>query len=148
MRIAGMCINWKVVAGLAIIAIGVMALAPNLFLAALPLLIIAACPLSMLLMMRGMSNMNGMQSGNHGAMSPEREPSLTVQQGELDLVGLTREEQIAQLQVELARTQAQLDALAQRDTEWGTDQEGRTSAVAVREAEAVARAADERAQGV
>jgi hypothetical protein len=50
-----MCINWKVVGGLALLGLAVFAAAPNLIGAALPLLIFAACPLSMLLMMRTMS---------------------------------------------------------------------------------------------
>jgi hypothetical protein len=49
-----MCLNWKVVAGLAVVGVIVWAVAPQLLLGAIPLLIVAACPLSMLLMMRGM----------------------------------------------------------------------------------------------
>ena len=50
-----MCFNWKVAGGLALLGLAVFAAAPNLIGAALPLLIFAACPLSMLLMMRAMS---------------------------------------------------------------------------------------------
>ena len=50
-----MKINTKVVAALAAAALAIYLLVPNLFYAALPLLILAACPLSMLLMMRMMS---------------------------------------------------------------------------------------------
>lgn len=50
-----MKINVKVVAALAAVALAIYLLAPNLFYAALPLLILAACPLSMFLMMRMMS---------------------------------------------------------------------------------------------
>ena len=50
-----MCLNKKVIGGLAVAAVAIYLLAPNLFGAALPLLIFAACPLSMLLMMRMMS---------------------------------------------------------------------------------------------
>ena len=49
-----MCINWRVVGGLSLVGLAVFALAPNLIGAALPLLVVAACPLSMLLMMRAM----------------------------------------------------------------------------------------------
>ena len=49
-----LCINWKVVAGLTWGAFVLWLIVPNVFWLALPLLIIAACPLSMLLMMRGM----------------------------------------------------------------------------------------------
>ena len=50
-----MCTNWKVTGGLALLGLAVFAAAPNLIGAALPLLVVAACPLSMLLMMRAMS---------------------------------------------------------------------------------------------
>ena len=49
-----MCLNWKVVAGLAVVGVIVWAVAPQFLVGAIPLLIVAACPLSMLLMMRGM----------------------------------------------------------------------------------------------
>lgn len=49
-----MCFNKKVVAGLAIAGLGIYLFAPNVFGAALPLLILAACPLSMIVMMRMM----------------------------------------------------------------------------------------------
>ena len=50
-----MCINKRVVAGLAVVGLAVFALAPSLLGALAPVLIMAACPLSMLVMMRGMS---------------------------------------------------------------------------------------------
>lgn len=50
-----MCINWKVVGALALVGLAVFAAAPNLIGAALPLLVLAACPLSMVVMMRAMS---------------------------------------------------------------------------------------------
>ncbi len=52
----GMCFNWKVIAGLAMLGLGIWLWAPSLTVAALPLLLAVACPLSMLLMMRGMQN--------------------------------------------------------------------------------------------
>ncbi|MBW3556529.1 MAG: DUF2933 domain-containing protein [Actinobacteria bacterium] len=53
------CFNWKVIAALAAIGLGLYALAPGAATAALPLLVLAACPLSMLLMMRAMGSMGG-----------------------------------------------------------------------------------------
>ena len=50
-----MCINKRVVAGLAAVALVVFALSPRLLGAFGPVLIMAACPLSMLVMMRGLS---------------------------------------------------------------------------------------------
>lgn len=46
----GMCFDWRVLAGL--IAVGIAALAIQLTLSALPLLLLAARPLLMLLMIR------------------------------------------------------------------------------------------------
>ena len=54
------CFNWRIVAALAAAGLGLWAIAPGLAAAALPLLVLAACPLSMLLMMRAMdSTANG-----------------------------------------------------------------------------------------
>lgn len=54
------CFNWKIVGALAAAGLGLWAIAPGLAAAALPLLVLAACPLSMLLMMRAMdSTANG-----------------------------------------------------------------------------------------
>lgn len=59
-----MCINKKVVASLAIVALGIYLFAPSLVAAALPLLILAACPLSMVLMMRMMSRSDDKSDGS------------------------------------------------------------------------------------
>lgn len=53
-RMLRMCLNWKVLGGLALVAAGVGIYRPALFGAALPILLLAACPLSMLWMMRSM----------------------------------------------------------------------------------------------
>src|SRR3989442_4883939 len=58
-NIAGMCFNPRVLAGLGVIGLAVLVLAPDLAGAALPLLLIAACPLSMLFMMRVMRGGSG-----------------------------------------------------------------------------------------
>ena len=97
--IAGICLNWRVVAGLALVGGGVWVLAPNLVGAALPLLLVAACPLSMLLMMRGMQ---------------QRQPAPPPAPGRLPAgTGQTREEYLAALraeQEEIAREIARLEA--------------------------------------
>ncbi|MHB1584265.1 MAG: hypothetical protein ACYCU7_18470 [Acidimicrobiales bacterium] len=49
------CLNRKVIAGLAVVAVAVLAIDPHLFGRVFPLLLFAICPLSMLLMMRAMS---------------------------------------------------------------------------------------------
>src|SRR5260370_34466550 len=54
-NLLGMCLNWRVLTGLAVLALLVLVVAPQFIWAALPILLVAACPLSLLFMMRGMS---------------------------------------------------------------------------------------------
>lgn len=49
-----MCLDWRVVVALAAVGLGVWALAPNLLASLGPLLVLAVCPLSMILMMAAM----------------------------------------------------------------------------------------------
>jgi hypothetical protein len=119
-----MCLNWKVLAGLAVVGLIVLVVAPQFIGAALPLLLVAACPLSMLFMMRGMSG-----RGN----------STTQVQGErVPAVGLTRDEHLATLKSSLSSVQAEQEAIARQIAEM----EGPGVPVAS-EAEAVVRAASE-----
>src|SRR6266487_1630768 len=68
-----LCLNWKVIAGLAVLGLGIWVVAPNLVWAALPVLVVLACPLSMLFMMRGMG-------GSQRATQPGSEqPSVGAQ---------------------------------------------------------------------
>lgn len=53
-----MCINKRVVAGLAVVALALLAFSPRTLGALAPVLIMVACPLSMVAMMRGMSGRN------------------------------------------------------------------------------------------
>ena len=82
----GMCVNWKVIAGLAVAGVGVWLWVPDLAVAALPLLLVAACPLSMLLMMRGMQ---------HGQCSSQ--PATAVQPTP---ARMSRDDQLAELQAQ------------------------------------------------
>ena len=50
------CLNWKVLASIAVAGLGLWLLAPSLLASALPVMLILLCPLSMLLMMRGMND--------------------------------------------------------------------------------------------
>src|SRR5712692_2228708 len=90
-----MCLNWKVVAGLAVVGVIVWAVAPQFLVGAIPLLIVAACPLSMLFMMRGM------QGGREKTASP------SGQIRPLPALELTPEEQLFELQSRLTGVQAQ-----------------------------------------
>src|SRR5260370_9575928 len=80
-----MCLNWKVAAGLAVGGVIVWVVAPQFLLGPIPLLIVAACPLSMLFMMRGMQG-GGDQTTQQTAQV--RQPSAAE---------FTRDEQLAEL---------------------------------------------------
>ena len=63
------CFNPKVLAGLALMAAAIAIFAPKLLVSALPLLLLAACPLSMVIMMLMMNKSSrSSQSGD----TPER----------------------------------------------------------------------------
>ncbi len=74
-----MRINAKVVAALAAVALAIYLIVPNLFYAALPLLVLAACPLSMFLMMRMMSGAK-MDEGKPGS-TPVAPSSVRKEEG-------------------------------------------------------------------
>ena len=48
------CLSWNVVARLAVVGLGIWGVAPNLVSAAVPVLVVLACPFAMLLTMHGM----------------------------------------------------------------------------------------------
>lgn len=59
MNMIKMCLNWRVVGALAAVGIGIWFVAPGVLATALPLLFLAACPLSMLFMVKAMGGMGG-----------------------------------------------------------------------------------------
>jgi len=132
MKHGGICLNWKVLAGLVAVGVGVWAMAPNLIGAAVPLLLVAACPLSMLFMMRGMGDMGGRQ-----ATGQPRQTMLATAPAEQRPAG-----SLAELQARSAALAARHARIAREIAH--LEAEG---SPAVREAEAVARAADERVRG-
>ena len=99
MKLLKMCLNPKVLAGLALAGVVIYLIAPNLLAAALPILLLAACPLSMLLMMWSMQHTRGQEK-----QTPQ-EPD----------VGLTREERIARLRRQQAALADQIRALEQEE---------------------------------
>ncbi len=96
-----MCFNKKVIGGLAAVGLGILAVAPNLFMSALPLLLVAACPLSMLFMGKAMMGSNACARGES---VPEPVP---VPAG-------SSEKRLAQLRTQLATINDQQRMLAQQ----------------------------------
>ena len=101
MKMFRMCLNWRVIAGLAAIGAGIFVFTPNLAGAALPFLVLAICPLSMVLMMAAMNNMNGPQEGTACAVG---------EQGKK----LSQEEQVAQLKAQQAALASQIAVLEEQ----------------------------------
>lgn len=96
MSILRACLDWRVLAVLLGVGAGVAAFAPNLIAGAIPLLIVAACPLSMLVMMWTMGRHS---SGPHG--TPGRGSTDTPSQLRERLAATRLEQQ--QLEREIAR---------------------------------------------
>lgn len=88
------CLNWKVIAALAAVGLGLYALAPGLAAGAVPLLVLAACPLSMLVMMRVMGSMGHCKSAD-------------------DARG-TDDDEVAQLRAELAALRAEQESRSEQ----------------------------------
>jgi hypothetical protein len=119
-----------IVGGLAVVALGAFLFLLNLALGTGPfVLLLLVCPLMMFFMMGGMGMQHGGGQGNQQHTDHLSQPTPPP------LSGLTREEQIAGLKARLAYLEAQPAALSD------TAREKKESPV-VREAEAIARAAD------
>jgi len=123
MRIEGFCIDWKVVAGLAAVAVGFFMFRPRLFTAVLPVLLVAACPLSMLVMMWGMRGMGQPNQRPTPAPHPladrQRSPheqiaGLRSQLSDLQSAQLAITEQIRSLEASLDRPEPTVTELAQQ----------------------------------
>jgi len=91
------CLNWKVIGALLVVGVGVWAVAPKLLIGVLPILLIAVCPLSMMLMMRSMQ-------GDHQGASARRTDGA-------DGKGAAREERLADLKSQLEQTRSQEEAI-------------------------------------
>ena len=78
-----MCLDWRVLVGLAAVGTGIYTFAPGAVVTALPILSLAACPLSMLLMMKGMRESPGEDEGSRATDGgPTREEQLTRMQAQ------------------------------------------------------------------
>jgi hypothetical protein len=119
MNTAGKCLDWKVLAGLVIAGLGLWVLAPDRVGGIWPLLLLAACPLSMLLLLWW-----GVQYGQRAALPPPDSARRTLGNApDPDYVSSplrvgqgaeanAPEEQIAALKAELASVQARQEAIA------------------------------------
>lgn len=104
-----MCLNRKVIIGLAVVALGVLAIDPHLFIRVLPVLFIAICPLSMLLMVRGMRGMSGNKtSGGMGSYGMSQTPQGA--QGGMAEGSAPADAEVARLRAELDQLRAERSA--------------------------------------
>lgn len=110
MNMLKMCFNWKVIAGLAVVAAGVYMVAPAAFAAALPLLFLAACPLSMILMMKMMSGGNAQKGGDNAESTPTGAMAHPASADELDA-------ELQQLRARQTAIADQLDATRRAERE-------------------------------
>lgn len=154
------CMNWKVIGGLAVVGVGIFIVQPGLIGRALPLLLLAACPLSMLLMMGGMGKMAGMKhEGGGGPYTCSMHPSVhsdrpgrcpscgmslvltgpAKQVAQAVPTNLSREDRLAGLKNQLGAMEAEQQRIAQEIERLAAGE-----SPVVREAERVAKAADDR----
>ena len=163
------CLNWKVIGGLAVVGAGIWIVQPALISRALPLLLIAACPLSMIFMMGGMGKMMGgnKQGGGTGAYTcPMHRDVQGDQPGQCSKCGMSlvptaapnrqaqatpiggtsiapaQGEHVAQLRSQLQDLAAQQQVLAQRLEELDASKGPAAPSKVLRDAEAAAGAAD------
>lgn len=99
-RALGMCFSWKVLVGLGAVAVGVLVFAPGAALALLPLLLLAACPLSMAWMMFRMQG-HGSQADSYHSTASEQ----SADEKRARLAAIREEEQ--RLELELAASAAE-----------------------------------------
>lgn len=101
-KLGGMCLNWKVLAGLGVVGLGVWAVAPNLIGIALPFLLMAVCPLSMVFMMRGMGG------GACATQSAQADQPAQAESAPVAQLAALKEQQAA-IAGEIARLEATSD---------------------------------------
>ncbi len=102
------CFNWKVLVGVGIVVLALVAFAPNLVWAAVPFLFVLACPLMMLFMMRGMGGM--------GSMGSSHTHTSTVDADDLPVPHGTRAERLAELKARNDALAAEIARLEDEDT--------------------------------
>lgn len=98
MNILRMCYDWRVLTALAVLGVGIFLVAPGIAVAALPLLILAACPLSMIIMMKSMGGHQA--SATEAAVEPPTgagSDRVAALRGELAELGRRQERLAAEL---------------------------------------------------
>jgi hypothetical protein len=95
------CFNPKVLGGLALTGFAVFVFAPSAFSAVLPLLAVAACPLGMLVMMRGMAGGRCRTTGSGAGKERQGEAA------DASSPALTAEAEIARLRAEVDQLKAE-----------------------------------------
>jgi hypothetical protein len=120
-----MCLNWKVLLGLAAVALLVGVVAPYLLLGALPVLLVLACPLSMLFMTARMRGSMQTTTSHCAACDPQEEQA-SVSMDEERLACLNTEQETSE-RTEGATSEipvlAEAQAVAQAATQrqWSRD---------------------------
>lgn len=132
-----MCFNWKVLAGLGAAGVALYALRPDLVVPMLPLLLMAACPLSMLFMGKAMS---GQHSAQPATAATDHAPArAAAAPAEVPAAG--RDEEVVRLRAELEALNAKQAELARQIEQLDG---AAAPSKALQEAEEVARAAESR----
>jgi hypothetical protein len=91
-----MCLNWKVLLGLAAVALVVGVVAPQLLWSVLPALLVLACPLSMLFMIGRMRG--GEQTNDHCAACGPQEKQASIPTHHERLPGFNTEQEASEHQ--------------------------------------------------
>lgn len=97
-----MCFNKRVLISVGVVALGVLAVSPRLFGAILPLLFMAACPLSMLFMMRSK------ERGGQRSCESRQQPGDGAREVQGSAGGLDRAAEVRELEEEVNRLRAEL----------------------------------------
>lgn len=97
MNILRACLDWRVLTGLAALGAAVYVVAPGLIAAAVPLLLLAACPISMLVMMKAMGGQP--QDPGPASTDPIGADRAAALRNELADLGRRREQVMGELRV-------------------------------------------------
>jgi hypothetical protein len=80
-----MCFDKRILLGFGLVTVGLLIVAPGMLGAALPVMLMAACPLSMLVMMRGMGGGHA-QASRADSYIEARDAELVRLRGEIELL--------------------------------------------------------------